>query len=97
MALSGVHISCVTVSSRGSASLVSKINWSQTMDNEGVTSLGAMPDGSSFEIYPAADVFVAVGPNPDASEAGAGRLFCPAGITRNVYCAPGDRVAWVLA
>lgn len=98
MAFDGVHIACVVVSTRGAASLVSRTLWSQTMTDPGVTDRGSMSEpGASFEIYPATDVFVSVGQDPDASDASSARLFCPAGVTRNVYCAPRDRVAWVPA
>ena len=109
MALSGVHVACGYVGGYAAISqqipLLSAIAWSQTMTAAGTTSQAAPSQmaGSdpSFEIRASADVYVAVGAVPDASQAtgsgNAARIFVPAGVTRNIFCKPGDKLAWIAA
>lgn len=96
MALSGLHVACVQVRVLQSVALAQKPVWSLTMANPGVTDLKApeLPT-IGFEIRSASDAFVAIGPNPDA--AADARIFVPAGDTRNIFCDPGDRLAWIAA
>ncbi|MBA9071720.1 hypothetical protein FHR71_005506 [Methylobacterium sp. RAS18] len=110
MALNGVHIACGYVGDAGQKGVVQSLGraplWSQTMASAGVTTLAApKSDGDlgspSFEIRSSQDIYVAFGTTPDASQAsgsgGAARILVPANETRNLFCAPGDRLAWVLA
>jgi len=99
MALTGVHIACLTVNIVNGASLSGSILWGQTMANAGTTTQAAPSDQSamSFEISPAADVFVAMGQSPDASSVTGQRILVRGGETRNILAFPGSKVAWVLA
>ena len=86
--------------------LARKASWSQTMASAGTTAAGA-PSKSEikgepcFEVRSSADIYVAIGTAPDASQAaGTGdtaRVFVPANETRNIICDAGDKLAWVLA
>ena len=110
MALSGTHIACGFVGHHGRdgvvQALLGRVSWSETMAAAGVTA-NAAPETTptlgepSFEIRSSVDIFVARGKSPDASQAvgsgNAARIFVPAGETRNVFCGPGDRLAWVAA
>ena len=110
MALSGVHIACGFIGGsrfyQGESDLVRKPSWSQTMATAGTTSQAAPDNGHrpgmgadlgqpSYEIRSSLDVFVAIGPTPDATSGA--RLFVAAGETRNVFCDVGDKLAWVAA
>ena len=110
MALSGVHVACGYVGGprddKGGASLARKPAWSQTMAAAGATaqsapSVSGRAGSPAFEIRASIDVYVAIGASPDASQAnGSGdsaRIFVPAGVTRNVFCDGGDKLAWVAA
>lgn len=105
MSLSQVHIASLYLGAPGAygnvLALTYKAVWSQTMPAPGVTDKAA-PEGStdfgqpSFEISAAAaDVFVAVSPTPDATSSP--RIVVRAGETRNVFCRPGDKLAWIEA
>lgn len=96
MALNGLHVACGQVTVLQSVALSRKPVWSRTMPNAGVTDLRA-PDLPTigFEIRAAVDVFVAIGPNPDAADDA--RFFVPANDTRNISCDPGDKLAWIAA
>lgn len=104
MALSGVHVACLFVGGAGQGqqiqSLAKPPAWSQTMASAGITTQGAPNyDGGSgqpcFEIRSSADVYVAIGATPDATNGP--RIFVPANETRNIFCASGDKLAWVAA
>jgi hypothetical protein len=109
MALSGTHITCGFVGSPPAPALMGAAQWSTTMAAAGVTALAASLPASTppgvtitnlaFEVRPTVDIYVAVGKNPDASQAnGSGdsaRIFCPANETRNIFCAVGDKLAWI--
>ncbi len=110
MALTGVHVACGYVGDTGQKGVVQSLGraplWSQTMSSAGVTTSSApKADGNlgspSFEIRSSQDIYVACGATPDASQTtGSGasaRILVPANETRNLFCAPGDRLAWVLA
>ena len=53
------------------------------------------PGAPCYEVRSTADIFVAVAPTPDATNGA--RIFVPAGETRNIFCAPGDKLAWIAA
>lgn len=98
MALSGVHIACVSVNTANGASLLGKLQWSQTMASPGTTSQVA-PSGERAMIFEVsastADVFVAYGQTPDAT-AGS-RVLVRLGQDRTFLAFPGDKLAWVAA
>lgn len=109
MALAGLHVACGYVGGYASISaqipLLGDVVWSETLASAGTTTRtapsqlnGADP---SFELRSSADVYVAIGPAPDASKASgaddAARILLPANVTRNIFCKPGDKVAWVAA
>lgn len=106
MALSGAHIACGYAATKGrngaALPLLNRILWAQTMASAGTTTLGAPPvsdqDGTPiFEIYSAADIFVAIGSAPDAT-AGKPRIFVPANQTVDIGAEnTGDKLAWILA
>ena len=106
MALSGVHIACGYVGGAGQRlaiqSLARAPGSSQTMAIAGTSALAAPAfDGQhgapSFEIRTfTVDIWFAIGPNPDAT--GGARLpLTVADGPRNVFCSPGDKIAWVAA
>lgn len=108
MALSGVHVACGYVGDEGQRDTVVTLArapvWSQTMAAAGTTASSAPKKdrglGSPcFEIRASKDVYVAIGAAPNASgTSGTGqtaRVFIPANETRNLFCAPGDKLAWV--
>lgn len=102
MPLSGAHIACGYVNAFGGAALLGKVIWSQTMGSAGTTMQAApnptevaMGAGVAFEVRATSDIYVAVGVTPDA--ANGPRAFVPANETRNFFCRPGDRLAWIAA
>lgn len=111
MALQGTHIACGYVGSPPNGALLGAIQWSRTMAAPGVTDVAALntdvsipgivASNLSFEVRAVADIWVAWGKAPDASQiSGSGqsaRLFVPANETRNILCQPGDKLAWALA
>ncbi|WP_407529460.1 hypothetical protein [Methylobacterium oryzisoli] len=111
MAFAGCHVACLYVNSPGAPGLIGGLQWSETLASAGTTSRampsnpsGPYPVGNyfpSFEITVSAESWVAVGPNPDASQASgtgnAARFRIGAGETRNVWCTAGDKVAWAAA
>lgn len=102
MALTGLHVVCGSIGGFGAGGqaqqLLRRAIWSQTMAAAGTTGQSA-PDVAgaepSFELRASIDVFVAIGPNPDATTGP--RIFIPANETRNLFCTKGDFVAWVAA
>ncbi len=109
MALTGVHVACLFVGGAGASRQVVEISgkaaWSQTMASPGTTTQAAVSNSQTygdpcFEIRSAADVYVAVGKNPDASQTtGTGdtaRILVAGGETRNIFASPGDKLAWIL-
>jgi len=62
---------------------------------------GDIESAIGFEISVGQDSWVAFGVAPDATqpvgEEGSARLFVRAREQRNVFCNPGDKVAWALA
>lgn len=104
MALAGMHIMCGFVGNYGGGNtilpLFGQISWSETQATAGVTTHVAPSTNQGngqpcFEFSAAADSFVAIGPNPNASAEP--RLFVGAGTTRDIFCNPGDKAAWVTA
>lgn len=104
----GVHIECGFGGSRshGTTSPIAnfavegELVWSQTMTVAGTTSLVAPPFNSIqgdplICIDSVADIFVAIGPNPDANVDP--RMLVRAGVPRQRYVKSGDRLAWVPA
>lgn len=104
MAFAGTHIACLYVGgvdvNSARLPVVGRVVWSESMASAGTTTQAAPAhrDNSdpSFEITPAADIFVSIGPTPDASQSPR-LLLRAADGPRNVFCRPLDRVAWVLA
>lgn len=112
MALSNkVHVACSFVGASGQGSRIQDLTrspvWSETLSAAGVTTQAAPASSSSygdpcFEISAGVDVYVAIGPTPDASQAvgstgNSARLVVRSGETRNVFCKQGDKLAYVLA
>lgn len=102
---SGTHIACGLVFTPGEAALLGKILWSETQANAGATTNiapenptvgGAHGVGKlAFEVSASVDIFVAVGPAPDA--VAGPRILVRAGTDRDIFCRPGDRLAWTPA
>lgn len=105
MALSGVHVACGYVGGAGRnlqvQALMKKPVWSETLAAAGTTtnvaptSVDQSVGDPCFEIRSSLDVFVAISSGPNATTGA--RLFVPANETRNVFCAPGDKLAWIAA
>jgi hypothetical protein len=102
---SGVHVACGYVLERQGAALLSLVTGAVTSAaSSGVTAFVA-PNGSppvgigtgnlAFEVNAAVDVFVAIGPNPNAVNGP--RLLVRAGVDRPLFCQPDDKLAWVAA
>jgi hypothetical protein len=102
MALSGVHVACCPVYNLNNASLIGAPDWSQTMASGGTTT-NTVPGGGSrvFVVRATADIYVAIGQAPDASQTtGLGdsaRIAIDAGTTQTIVCASGQKLAWVAA
>ncbi|WP_420102145.1 hypothetical protein [Bosea sp. (in: a-proteobacteria)] len=101
MALSGMHIACVDLSTDESAfALAGAVRWAETLASAGTTANAAPATGvltkPGFQFRASVDAFVAYGPVPSAA-AGQPRLFIAANDTVTVACQPGDKVAWVAA
>jgi hypothetical protein len=103
MAFAGLHVVCASVGARADASLIINAAWSQTMTSAGTTAQAALPGVSNvFEIAAAADSWVAIGSAPDATQtistgSSSARILVRAGETRNIFCNPGDKLAWIAA
>lgn len=105
MAFSGTHITCCLVGNASGAALAAKPIWSQTMASAGTTSRAAPGNpepiiwSGMFEVRSSADIYVAIGKTPDASQASgvedAARFFIPANETRNIFVQPGEKLAWI--
>lgn len=97
MALSGVHVTCGYTGGReGNIRLFGPLLWSQTMSVAGTTTQVAPGLGIPiFEVYSSADVYVAIGANPDATNGT--RVFVPAATMCDFIARNGDKLAWVLA
>lgn len=105
MALTGVHIACAFAGGSGKRGLtlplLRKPQWSETMASAGTTALAAPQDAQEsgepvFRVRTSsADIFVAIDPAPNATTGP--RLFVPAGTTEDIYCSPGDKLAWIAA
>lgn len=98
---SGLHVVCGTVSERDNASLLREIYWARTLDTPGTTDL-AVPTTANisvmFEVSASVDSFVSRGPTPpDPASVMNRRILVRAGETRNVFCDPGDKLAWAAA
>ena len=101
MALSGMHIACIDLSTDESAlALAGAVRWSETMASAGTTTNAAPASGvmtkPGFQFRSSADAYVAFGPAPNAGS-GQPRLFVAANETTTVSCQPADKVAWVAA
>jgi hypothetical protein len=95
MALTGVMVSCTTVTERSGASLTSDIQWSQSFNSgTGVTSNQVQSDNLMFEVAAAQDTYVCFGDTPDnPASAASRRILVRAGETRNLFAQKGHRVA----
>lgn len=105
----GVHIECGYGGSRSNISLSQTANfpvegeliWSQTMTSPGTSSTAAPAPNSTqgdpmISVEAAdADVFVSIGPTPNATSGP--RMLVRAGTSRQRYVKQGDYVAWVAA
>lgn len=74
--------------------------WSETLASAATTTNAAPAENPAqaewlFEIRASVDSYIAIGANPDAS--GGPRLFVAANDFREVFCSPGDKLAWVAA
>jgi hypothetical protein len=102
---SGTHIACGYVYAPGEVALMGKIAWSETQASPGTTTnvapdnpttIGSHGTGkTAFEISASVDIWVAIGPTPDAT-AGP-RVLVRGGTDRNLFCRPGDKLAWIAA
>jgi hypothetical protein len=100
-----VHVSTGYVQERQNAALMSIITDAVTSDDmSGLTAFGAPPNllpagfgkaAAAFEISARFDVFVAIGPTPNALSGP--RVLVRAGVDRALFCQPGDKLAWALA
>lgn len=104
MALSGLHVLCAFAgpsSPKGTpVMLPSNMQWSQTMATGATTtkSAPAQPNeygGVIFEVTASADVYVSIGPAPDASTSP--RAFVPASTVTDFVVKSGDKLNWQLA
>lgn len=106
MSFSSIHVASGYVQERQGAALLSIVTASVTSaDPSGITAFGG-PSGlnppagvgsaaPAFEVSASADVFVAVGPAPDAVNGP--RMLVRAGTDRALFCNQGDRLAWSAA
>lgn len=98
MALNGLHVTCAPIANFQSVALMKRPAWSHTMANPGSTTLKAPSVPMiAFEVRSSVDAFVAIGPNPDASPDGEGRIFVAANVSRQIFCDAGDKLAWIAA
>lgn len=104
MPLTGTHIACGFAGGSGKRGLtmpvVVKPAWSQTMASAGTTTNAAPSGGQEagdpiFTVYASAAIYVAIAGTPDASSGA--RLYIAANEEHNIYCDPGDKLAWILA
>lgn len=106
MSLSGTHISCGYVNIMKGPGLLGEVQWSEMMTVPGTTTKivpqnrqfvekGKQDRYPAFEIRASSDIYVSVGPTPDATNGA--RIFVPANETRHLFCTAGDRVAWIAA
>lgn len=108
MAFSGLHVAAGyagAASNRwASVAIIGRTVWSQTMASAGVTTNVAPPtrdvEGDPiFQVSTSIDAFVAIGPNPDATNGP--RQFIKANSDglggMSLYANPGDKLAWVPA
>ncbi|MDV2987018.1 UNVERIFIED_CONTAM: hypothetical protein Q9R58_22165 [Methylobacteriaceae bacterium AG10] len=98
---SGIHVVCCTVSERDNAALLREVYWARTMSGAGATDI-AVPTGANtsvmFEIAAGVDAFITRGATPpDPASASSPRVLVRAGETRNLFCDPGDKLAWAAA
>lgn len=109
MAFSGVLVTCgflggisryVEPAFSNAIGLPGRLAWSEKLTNGGTTTNSApaanvgQEGQPSFEISnsTAGDIFIAYGPTPDLTNGPV--LLVRQGDTRNVFCRPGDRLAW---
>ena len=100
----GAEVACMYVGAAGAGLHVQALArppvWSQVLAS-GATTTQAAPnyDGSvgtpSFQVRAFQDGYVSIGPTPNASTAP--RLPIGAGETLNVFCASGDKLAFLAA
>lgn len=98
MAFTGVHIAFGTIDTIArSSDVLSKKVWSETMAAAGTTGLSAnLTQGAArmaFLIQPSVDIFVSIGPTPNASASP--RDLVLAGERVLIPCTYGDKLAWV--
>lgn len=107
MALAGVHVTCAYAGSRGFANssipVIGKAVWAETLTSAGTTTNEAPSPTEQggqplFQIASAADVFVSVGPAPDANGLTKIRYFIKGGLAPvEIAVNKGDKLAWVAA
>ena len=104
MALTGLHVSAGYAGSAthryASAKILGRQLWSQTLATAGTTANTAPASRDTegdpiFQIAASVDAFVAIGPNPDATNGA--RIFVRANTDWTAYAQQGDRLSWVPA
>jgi len=109
MAFSGVHITCGFTGftsdkfpQQRRIALLGTAVWSETMSSPGTTTHASpyedeLAGEPVFSLYSSADIYFAIGPNPDATNGT--RRFLQANTPMDIFGdrAGGEKVAWVLA
>lgn len=105
MAFSGMHIVFGYAGSNTNrntgAELLTPVA-SENLTSAGTTTKAAPPASGALgqpmvQLRAAADSWASIGPNPNAANDTVVRVLVPAGQPVEVYCNPGDRVAWASA
>ncbi len=109
MAFTGVHITCVFTGftsdkfpQQWRIALLGTAVWSETMASPGTTTHSSpYEDGLAgepvFSLYSSADIYFAIGTNPDATNGP--RQYLQANTPTDIFGdrAGGEKVAWILA
>jgi len=100
MAFSGVHVTFGLIDEIGrSVDVIGKRVWSETLAAAGTTVMAAnLSQGAArtvFMVQSSVDVFVSIGPTPNASASP--RDLILAGERIIIPCVYGDKLAWVAA
>lgn len=105
MAFSGLHVVCgfagVPSANRSVQPVLSNVRWSQS-PSSGTPTTQAAPGGAElgnpiFRVESSADVWVSVGPNPDASVSPRVLVRATTAQPYDIGVQPGDKLAWVAA
>lgn len=103
MALAGLHVVQGYAGGIGANSsvqaLIANPSWSETLDAAGTTVKAAEAGTGTgrpiFRLRSGVDVFVAIGPTPNATTGA--RFYIPAEFDYDIFANPGDKVAWIVA